>query len=367
MFQPVAPFALGEIKPIRRQRLIRRAAAGLIHRFLARLIIIGDLRQALVRGFFGERLDGDRARRDIIEQRLHARMEQRQPMFHAGVAAALAHRFVEHVVGAGRAERRYIAGAEQPDGVASELELRHRHQIERAPLSIGALSLRIETPDRFQRVAEKIEPHRLIHARREQIDDAAAHRVIAGLAHSCRPIEAVEVEPLGDTGHRQHVARRSRERLLGDEFARRHALQHRIDGGEQHRRVIAALYAREPRQRHHPLRHHGGMRRDAVVGQAIPGREFQNFDLRGEEAERPRQRGHARTVAADDRDRDRRRFVAGRDGTGEVGNDEAFGSIGNAAERQRPAGLQPRRRRFRQQSGRRGHVPSPALPAKVCA
>ena len=107
-------------------------------------------------------------------------------MLHAGVAAAFAHRCIEHVVGRGRAERRDIAGAEQPDGVAGELELRHRHEIERAQLGVGALGFRIETADQFQRVAEKIEPHRLVHAGREQIDDAAAHGIVAGFAHGRR-------------------------------------------------------------------------------------------------------------------------------------------------------------------------------------
>ena len=60
----------------------------------------------------------------------------------------------------------------------------------------GALGLRIEAADRFQRVAEEIEPHRLGHAGREQIDDAAAHRVVAGLAHGRGAVEAVELEPL---------------------------------------------------------------------------------------------------------------------------------------------------------------------------
>ena len=56
-----APFGFGEIKPVRRQRFIGRAAGGLIDRVLARLIIIGDLREPLMRGFFGQRLDGDGA------------------------------------------------------------------------------------------------------------------------------------------------------------------------------------------------------------------------------------------------------------------------------------------------------------------
>ena len=70
-----------------------------------------------------------------------------------------------------------------------------RHEIERAQLVGGALGLGIEAADRLQRVAEEIEPHRLGHAGREQIDDAAAHRIVAGLAHRRGAREAVELEP----------------------------------------------------------------------------------------------------------------------------------------------------------------------------
>ena len=99
------------------------------------------------------------------------------------MAAALAHGLVQHVVGLGRAERRDIAGAEFADRVGGELEFGDRHEIERAHLHHGALRLGIEAADGFQRVAEEIEPHRQVHARREQVEDAAAHRVVAGLAH----------------------------------------------------------------------------------------------------------------------------------------------------------------------------------------
>jgi hypothetical protein len=60
--QPLAPFGFGEIKPVRRQRLIRRAGTGLIERLLARLVIVGDLRQALMGGFFPQRLQKYRCR-----------------------------------------------------------------------------------------------------------------------------------------------------------------------------------------------------------------------------------------------------------------------------------------------------------------
>jgi len=48
-------------------------------------------------------------------------------MLHAGVAAAFADGFVEHVVGRRRAERCDIAGAEQPDGVRGELVVELAH------------------------------------------------------------------------------------------------------------------------------------------------------------------------------------------------------------------------------------------------
>ena len=185
-----------------------------------------------------------------------------------------------------------------------ELELRHRHEIERAQVGVGALGLRIEAADRFQRVAEEIEPHRLVHAGREQIDDAAAHRIIAGLAHGRGAIEAVELEPVGDAGHRQHIAGRGRERLL----ARRARAPARAAGSAFTVVSSTAGCSRpvtraKPRQRHHALRHDGGMRRHPVVRQAIPGREFQDLDVGREEAERARQHRHARAVAADHRER----------------------------------------------------------------
>ena len=96
--------------------------------------------------------------------------------------------------------------------------------------------------------------------------------------------------------------------MRGDEFARRHALQRGVDGGQQHRRPVAALYAREPRQRGHALRHDAGVRRHPVVRQTIPGRKFHDFDVGPEERKRARQRRHALAVAADHGQRNRRRI-----------------------------------------------------------
>src|ERR1700748_3142897 len=136
-------------------------------------------------------------------------MEQRQPMFHAGMAPTFADGVVEDIIGRRRPECRDGSQAEAPDRFArqlefgkryeieraqlirgalafwieaavvfaGQLEFGNRYEIERAQLIRGALAFWIEAADGLQRVAEKIEPDRLRHARRIEIDDASSHRV----------------------------------------------------------------------------------------------------------------------------------------------------------------------------------------------
>src|SRR5215207_2626267 len=57
----------------------------------------------------------------------------------------------------GGSETRQITCAEAGDRLSRQLELGDRHELERAQLPRGALGLRIEGTDRFERVAEEIE------------------------------------------------------------------------------------------------------------------------------------------------------------------------------------------------------------------
>src|SRR5665647_3044425 len=49
---------------------------------------------------------------EIVEHAFERIVEQRQPVLHARIAAALAHRFVQQIVWGGCTEFRHIAGAE---------------------------------------------------------------------------------------------------------------------------------------------------------------------------------------------------------------------------------------------------------------
>ena len=96
-------------------------------------------------------------------------------------------------------------------------------------------------------------------------------------------------------------------------------------------RTIAALVGRDeqPRQRRHPPGDDAGVRREAVVGQAIPGGKVENLDLRREEADGALDLGEALPVARDEHD-------AGGRGPCRIGKDASDEPVGNRGERQGP-------------------------------
>jgi hypothetical protein len=261
-------------------------------------------------------------------------------MLEAGIAAALADRLVEPVVASRRAEPGDVALAEAADALGRELHLRDRHEIERAELSDRALRLGIERADRFERVAEKVEAHWAGEAGRVKVDDAAAHGVFARVAHRARAQKAVHLEPGDELVHVDHVAGRGGERFRRDPRARRHALQNGVDGGrKQARALLRRARAGEARQGRHALRRDDGVRRDAVVRLAIPGRERQHLDLRRDEAERVLQDLLALPVARHMHQRGgalRDRIERAR----QVGDHEGVETVRNAGERQAVAPFQ---------------------------
>ena len=112
--QPLAPFGLGEIEPIRRQRTIRRTAVVRGQRLHPGVVIVLDLLEPLAGGIFVQRFEHDRRPRHVVEDRFHAAVEQRQPMLHAGMAPAFAHRLVQQIIRRRRPERL----PRSPDGTA---------------------------------------------------------------------------------------------------------------------------------------------------------------------------------------------------------------------------------------------------------
>ena len=117
-------------------------------------------------------------------------------MLHARHPAAFGQRLVERVLGRGRAELLAIARAEALDAVLVEQRLGRRHQGERLGLVGRALVGGIEAAQAVDLVAEEIEPQRQLLARREQVDQRAAHRIFAMLGDGVGALVAERVQLL---------------------------------------------------------------------------------------------------------------------------------------------------------------------------
>lgn len=108
---------------------------------------------------------------------------------------------------------------------------------------------------------------------------------------------------------------------------RRHLLQHGI-GGDQHDRGVRFLaVGDQSTQRRKPAGRCIGARRDAVVGKTVPGRQGENRNVGGDEAEHLFQIGHAMAVGHDIGDRLSR--------SGEFGKQQRFEAGRHIADRQR--------------------------------
>ncbi len=261
----------------------------------------------------------------IVEERLEPFVEEGQPMLHPGMLAPGAHGFVERIVGARRAELDAVVLPEAGDRGLVEDHLRHRRELHHGKLLGRPLRRRIEAPRAVQDVAEKVEPDRAALPRRVDVDDAAAHRVVAGLGHRRGLRETHADEEVAQGAFVHAVADAGGEGGGLQHRARRQPLGRGVERGQQDEGLRQPL--RQRRQRRHPGGGDIGIGRDPVIGQAVPGRKCQDQRIRREEGQGRPHRLHPPVVAGDMEDghalrqlaRDKTRVKAlGRAGQGDV-------------------------------------------------
>ncbi len=231
-------------------------------------------------------VQGDQGiRRDIVEHRLHPLIEQGRPVLGAAAALAFADPGVERIV-ARRPELGHIAGAEARDAGGVQQHLADRQQVHRGELAGRPLGLRIEGADRFQGVAEQVQPDRLVRPGREHIDHPAADGELPALRHGGRPHIAIDREVAFQVGDIHALAGLGVIGGLLQSLARGNPLDERRHGGDQQARRSARRRPGQGAERRHPLGGDGRRGADPVIGQAVPVGQAHHRDLAGEEGQR---------------------------------------------------------------------------------
>ena len=316
----------------------RRRGAGAVE--------IGDRLQAVVARLARAMIEHHGGAGEIVEQRLQAVVEERQPVFEAGMAAAGGDRLVERIAVARAPEPFAIGGAKARDRGRVEQYFADRHQLDRLHLRAAALRHRIEGADGLDRVAGQIEAHRMVFVGREEIDDAAAHGVIARLHHRAGAREAVAFQVIEQGPQVERGAGREGKGRVRQHRARRHPLQRSVDGGEDDARPPVAR-PQQPDEPGEPPARDVGARRNPVVGKAVPCRNRHPRTAGIEEGEH---RGGARetgVVAGDVEQRLRRpRFR-------QAQQDRGRESLRDAAQHDPARARQGGRERFRDEGRQR--------------
>ncbi len=147
-----------------------------------------------------------------------------------------------------------------------------------------ALRLHLELPNRFDLVAEELEPDRQVGRGREHVEDAAAHRVLAGGAHH---VDARVAEPVQPRERRFPISRLAApqpERRVFEDAPRHDVLAQRGHRRDDHLRLARAHVG----EQRHPR---AALRRRLERAQRLVARPQQRDGLGGPLAQVVRQVG----------------------------------------------------------------------------
>ncbi len=232
-------------------------------------------------------------------------------MLEAGIAAAVGDRLVDAVGGGLLAEQLAPIGAEARDGWGVEGELGDGVEDEAGELVGGALGGGVEASDVLDLVAEQVEADGLALAGRIDVDDAAADGELARLADGLGAVVAAADEEFGQQLGVERAALLDVEAGVAEGAPRRDALEDGVGGGENDAGFRGGLD--QSGEGGGAFGDEGGVGRDAVVGQAVPGREPDDLDRGIEEGNGVREPGETGVVARDMQQRARMFGAAARE------------------------------------------------------
>src|SRR5215207_2817953 len=220
-------------------------------------------------------------------------------MLHPLVTAAGGDRLIKRIVKIDPAELSCIPGAKPRDRLLVQENFACRAQVQLMQLACRALRLRVERADRLQRIAEVIQPDRLVCAWSKQIYDTAANSEISGIDDRAGAVEAVRRKERKNLTRGHDIPGLHHKLGLVENGARRHSLHHRVHGRYNYgwgRMFLTFHQGSEGRQ---ALRNNICNRGHAVVWQAIPCRKSEQCDVGGKKGQGLGKAGQALVVSHD--------------------------------------------------------------------
>ena len=182
---------------------------------------------------------------------------------------------------------------------ALERKLAGWQQFEALELVAGALRLRVEAAHAVDLPVEEVDAQRQVAAHRENVEQRAADRELAGFADLRHARVAGRRQSQAECLEVEFLADAQRERVGVDERPRRKALQRRRQVGDDD----AVLESWQPGERAQPLRDDVRVRGELVVWQRLVARKQQDRQIRGrEEAQFLLEAGGLRGVPRNEQD-----------------------------------------------------------------
>ncbi len=219
------PRGVGQVQPFGRCGLIDAIHLRPVrHRQPAGFVLIRDTlpsRQTLRGQLVVQR---DRRPRHIVEQGLERLVKERHPVFCALMLAPCADRFIQRIIGARGPEFDPVVLAETGDSTFVKDDFADGGKLHELQLFCSALRHRIKATRPVQRIAKEVQPHRAKITGWENVDDAAADRVVARLGHR-RALDKAHADKESAQSRLVYpVAHTSRKRGIAQHIARRHPL-----------------------------------------------------------------------------------------------------------------------------------------------
>lgn len=222
-----------------------------------------------------------RVGRQVVEQRVGVFEEQRDVVLDAGSGHAVRHVLVDDRLRRIALESFAKARAEGRARLVIHREFACRQQADFLGREHGALRVHVEGADAFHFVVEQVDAVGQGGAHRIQVDQPAAHAVLARGHHLGDRTVAGHGELQAQALDVELFALLDEKGVRGEIFARRQPVQRGRGRHDQH----VQFAAHQRIQRLQPFRHQVVVRRELVVGQGFPVRQLEAAQGRREPAQ----------------------------------------------------------------------------------